>query len=91
MLTLVSCPLALTLVDTDEVNYIVGDKYILSTKNRDVPPDTCARNRHKCIEYVPKRVLYHCIITCISLERVYEQRCLPSDQCDVSESSFIHK
>ena len=60
-------------------------------RKRDIPTETCARNRHIYIEYVPKRVSYHYIITFISLERVCWQRCIPSDQCDMSESSFIHE
>ena len=37
-----------------------------SMRNRDVPPETCARNRYKCMEYVLKRVSYHYIIMFIS-------------------------
>ena len=40
-----------------------------SVRNRDVPPETCARNRYKCIQYVLKRVSYYYIIIFISPER----------------------
>ena len=61
-----------------------------SMRNRDVPPETCARNRHKCIEYVPRGYRTNLLLYLFPPERVCWQRCIPSDQCDVSESSFIY-
>ena len=69
---------------------LVASKF-QSVRNNNVPPDTYTRNRHKCIEYVPRG---YCTIILFDLfppGRVCWRRCISSDQCNVLESSFIYE
>ena len=61
-----------------------------SMRNRDVPTEICATNRHKCIEYIPRGYCTILLLYVFPPGRVCWQRYVPSDQCDVSSQvSFI--